>query len=186
MQALSIVQMESPADVEELVDRARRGDVQAFEAIYRRSAPRIYGLCRRLSGDPARAEDLTQEAFLRIWSKLDTYRAGTRFDAWMTRVAVNVTLGSNRSRRRLAGRETGVADPDTWDPPSPTPGPDHGLDLEAAIGTLPPRARRVFVLHDVEGFKHQEIAREMEITVGTSKAQLFRARRILRRALEES
>ena len=186
MQACPVVETERPNDIEELVQRARRGDVDAFETIYRRHAGRIHAICRRLAGDAARAEELTQEAFLRAWSRLETYRPGTRFAAWLTRVAVNVAISDARSRTQRARRENLVDDPDAWDPPSPRPGPSSGLDLEAAIAALPPGARRVYVLHDVEGFRHDEIARELGLATGTTKAQLHRARKLLREALTRS
>lgn len=183
MQAVAIRRMESPTEMEDLVRRAQAGDVEAFEAIYRRTSRRIYALCRRLTRDTGRAEEMTQETYLRAWTRLETYRAGTRFQSWLSKVAVNVTLSEARSRGRRSRRETEVGDPDTWDPPSPRPGPGHGLDLERAIGGLPPGARRIYVLHDVEGLRHKEIATELGISTGTSKAQLHRARRLLREAL---
>jgi RNA polymerase sigma-70 factor (ECF subfamily) len=183
MQAVPILGMGSTAEMEDLVRRAQAGDAGAFEAVYRRTVGRIYALCRRLTGDSGRAEDMTQETYLRAWSRLETYRPGTRFEAWLTRVAVNVTISEARSRSRRSRRETMVDDPDDWDPPSPRSAPGPGLDLERAIAGLPAGARRVFVLHDVEGWKHEEIGREMGLAAGTSKAQLHRARRLLREAL---
>ena len=183
MQAALVRTMENPTQMEEEVRRAQQGEVDAFEEIYRRTVRRIYALCRRLARDPGRAEELTQETYLRAWSRLETYRPGTRFEAWLARVAMNVTFSDARSRGRRARRETVVADPEAWDPPSHRSGPGAGIDLERAIAGLPPGARRIFVLHDVEGFRHHEIARELGLSTGTSKAQLHRARRLLREAL---
>jgi RNA polymerase sigma-70 factor (ECF subfamily) len=166
-----------------LVARARGGDLPAFEQLYRRHAGRIYALCRRMSGDPGLAEDQTQETFVRAWRKLDSLRGDAGFSAWLRRVAINVVLGDRRSQGRRAERERPVADPDGLPSPGSPVSDGSGLDLEKAIGALPARAREVFVLHDVEGYRHQEIARWLGITVGTTKAQLHRARRKLRERL---
>ena len=174
---------ESRPETDDLVRRAQSGDLEAFEALYREHCGRIYGLCLRISRDPAQAEELTQEAFIRAWRKLDSFRSGTRFPAWLAKVAVNVALGDRRSRGRRGLHEVQVDDPDRWDPAARAPTPGAGIDLERAIASLPPGARKVFVLYEVEGFRHQEIADLLGLSQGTSKAQLHRARRILRERL---
>ena len=128
----------------------------------------------------ARAEDRTQETFLRAWQKLDTFRGETGFAAWLSRVAVNVVRSAWRSGGRHERRERPMDGVDT-----PTVPTSHGtaLDLERAIAGLPAGAREVFVLHDVEGYRHDEVAGLLDVTVGTSKSQLHRARRLLREAL---
>jgi RNA polymerase sigma-70 factor (ECF subfamily) len=174
---------EERVPLEELVRRARSGDLLAFEALYRRQVGRVHALCRRVSGDAARAEELVQETFLRAWRKLGTLRREEDLPAWLHRVALNVALGERRSRSRGPDRERPLDEERASEPRSPGSGPGLGLDLERALDTLPPGARSVFVLHDVEGYRHEEIAGLLKVSVGTSKAQLHRARRLLRKAL---
>jgi RNA polymerase sigma-70 factor (ECF subfamily) len=163
------------------------GDVQAFEAIYRRHVSRIHGVILRLvGGHGVRAEDLTQEAFVRAWQALPKFRFESAFATWLHRLAVNTALMELRTRRaqplfdddeeRLD--DLGMAD---------SAGQNTALtmDLERAVATLPPRARAVLVLYDVEGWKHEEIASELGMAVGSSKAQLHRARQLLRDRLGE-
>jgi RNA polymerase sigma-70 factor (ECF subfamily) len=168
---------------------AATGDRQAFERLYREHVNRVFALCVRMTGDRASAEELTQDVFVRAWQKLSLFRGDSAFGTWLHRLAVNVVLNSRktegRDRKRFAGQDAGGAD----DPAEVlltarpvTPG--VAIDLEAAIRMLPPGARRVFVLHDVEGYKHEEIAEQLAITAGGSKAQLHRARLLLRQALE--
>jgi RNA polymerase sigma-70 factor, ECF subfamily len=182
-QAYPLKRGEFRADMEDLVRRAQEGDRAAFEDLYRKQVGRVHALCRRMAGDPQRAEELTQEAFIRAWERLETYRPGTRFGAWLSKVAVNVVLSDRRTRGRRSRRELPVDDPDHWDPPSPRSSPTARLDLEQAIAVLPDGARKVFVLHDVEGYRHEEIGRVLGLATGTSKSQLHRARRLLREAL---
>jgi RNA polymerase sigma-70 factor (ECF subfamily) len=167
-----------PADV--TVARARSGDLGAFEDLYRRHVGRIYGLCLRMTADPTRAEDHTQETFVRAWQKLDTFRGETGFPAWLGRVAINVVRSAWRSGGRREERERAMETPG---PTAVLATPAPALDLERAIAGLPARAREVFVLHDVEGYRHDEVAGLLDVTVGTSKSQLHRARKLLREAL---
>jgi RNA polymerase sigma-70 factor (ECF subfamily) len=168
-----------------LVGRAQGGDVQAFEALYRQHVRRVFGLCWRLASDDAGAEELVQETFVRAWSHLGSYRGEAPFASWLYRLAVNLALNERRSRRRapflsLAPEELGNL-------PGPAgragASPDVGVDLERALRALPPRARAVIVLHDIEGHRHEDIAALMGMEPGTSKSQLHRARRLLREAL---
>jgi len=178
----AIPAQDSPGSVSGLVDRAVDGDFAAYETLYHRHVGRIYALCLRMTADPASAEDLTQQAFIRGWERLDTFRGASEFAAWLHRIAVNIVLTDRRSRRRRF--EQPVDDVDTLvAAPLPRPTPATGIDLDRAIARLPERARAVFVLHDVEGYRHDEIAELLEIAVGTSKTQLHRARRLLREAL---
>lgn len=164
----------------DLVRRAKAGDVGAFEALYRESVGRVYALCLRLSGEPARAEDLTQEVFVRAWRRLATFQEGSRFSTWLHAVATHAAV--DERRRSMRRPLSLVADPpEPGGRPGPAPG--DGIDLERAIGSLPPGCRHVFVLHDVEGLRHEEIARRLGVSEGTSKSQLHRARRLLREAL---
>ncbi len=166
----------------ELVRRARQGDRRAFEALYRANVGRIYALCLRMSGERTRAEELCQGAFVRAWEKLDGFRGDAAFSTWLHRLAVNHVLGDRRSGLRRLARVVPVEDPEAA-ATGRTPPAGIGLDLERAIATLPTGARLTFVLHDVEGYAHPEIAQLLGVTVGTSKAQLSRARKLLREVL---
>ena len=171
------------------VARATAGDRQAFEALYRIHVNRVFALCVRMTNDRSASEELTQDVFVRAWQKLSLFRGDSAFGTWLHRLAVNVVLNARktegRDRRRFGGKD---AEPDEEPAElqlaarAETPG--LAMDLEQAIGMLPPGARKVFVLHDVEGFKHEEIAEQLSITTGGSKAQLHRARMLLRQALE--
>lgn len=168
-----------------LVGRAARGDARAFETLYRQHVGRVFALCLRLTGDRALAEEHTQECFVRAWQNLGGFRGEAGFGTWLHRIAANVALGGMRTRQRWRLKVvSGVADEALEQVAAPLAAPHEGLDLERAIAALPPGARRVFVLHDVEGWQHDEIAAQLGLAVGTSKAQLHRARRLLRRTLE--
>ncbi len=175
-----------PAGVgaETIISDARNGDDLAFERLYRQHVGRVYALALRLSGDPADADSLTQDVFVRVWERLTSFRGESAFGTWLHRLAVNVILSDRRSAWRRARRITPTGDLVELDVAAPAPQPGTRLDLDAAIAALPPGARTVFVLHDVEGYQHAEIAELSGIAAGTSKAQLFRARRLLRKALE--
>lgn len=166
----------------DLVRAATAGDTTAFEALYRRHAARIHGAMLRLTGyDRARAEDLVQDAFVRAWERLSSFRHQSAFGTWMYRLAVNTALMALRARTADPVRMPGDdALPDSPDMPFC---PAEREELERAIGKLPPRARAVFVLHDVEGWRHEEIAAELGMAAGTSKAQLHHARQRLRQVL---
>lgn len=169
---------------QQLVRRAQDGDTTAFAELYRAHVGRVYALCLRVTADEVLAEELTQDVFVRTWYRLGTFRGDCAFGSWLYRVATNVVMGALRSERRRYARERSAADPSV----SPVHQVDEpggtAFDLERAIGALPARARAVFVLHDIEGHTHDEIATMMGIAPGTAKAQLHRARRILREALE--
>jgi RNA polymerase sigma-70 factor (ECF subfamily) len=167
----------------ELVRRAQSGDTAAFGHLYRLHAGRVYALCLRLEGDAARADELTQDVFVRAWERLTGFRGESAFGTWLHRLAVNVVLSDRRAAWRRDRRVTLEEEPVAL-ARAPTPDPGLTLDLESAIAALPPGARTVFVLHDVEGYQHAEIASMTGIAEGTSKAQLFRARRLLRVALD--
>ena len=169
-----------------LVRAAGQGDRRAFEALYRKHIRRVFAVLRRLCGHDARAEELAQDAFVRAWQALPGFRFESAFSTWLHRLAVNTALMDLRARRGGEALETddaalefvAVAD-------SAGQRTAAGLDLERAIATLPPRARAVLVLHDIEGWKHEEIATELGMAVGSSKAQLHRARNLLRARLGE-
>jgi len=161
---------------------AASGDRLAFERLYRTHGQRMFALCLRMTADRGTAEELVQDVFVRAWQKLDSFRGDAAFGTWLHRVAVNIVL----SRRKQDGvrRERTVEDDTSIDaaPARSVPVGDR-LDLEAAIAQLPTGARRIFVLHDVEGYTHEEIGDLLGITSGGSKAQLHRARLLLREAL---
>jgi RNA polymerase sigma-70 factor (ECF subfamily) len=159
---------------------AAAGDRLAFERLYRLHVARIHSLVRRMVGGEDDPDRLTQDVFVRAWQKLGTYRGEAAFGTWLHRLAVNVVLGWRKGAARERLR---WADADEAAAPSRPRDLDLALDLEAAIAKLPPGARTVFVLHDVEGMRHQEIAERMGVVTGTTKAQLHRARMLLRELL---
>ncbi|MFN2166724.1 MAG: RNA polymerase sigma factor [Anaerolineae bacterium] len=186
---------EDPESVDrELVRMSCRGDRGAFEEIYRRYAARIYGTCLRLTRDAGEAENLTQDTFVRAWFGLASFTGQGRLDGWLARVAVNLWRDKLRSSARLQrlqesmSREVEAAD--LHGQASPEGGRRSGrtlaaIDLERCLAKLPEGARTVFVLHDVEGYKHREIADLLDLATGTVKAQLHRARHLLRNMLED-
>ncbi len=167
-----------------MVAAAALGDEGAFEQIYRAHVGRVYALAVRLADNPSHADQLTQDVFVRTWERLSTFRGDSSFTTWLHRLAVNVILTDRRSAWRRTRRITPAGDLIDLEPEAKTVPPGLRLDLDQAIAGLPPGARTVFVLHDVEGYEHAEIAGLTGIAVGTSKAQLFRARRLLREALD--
>ncbi len=182
MQVSAVHQTVSRPEFDDPVLRAGRGSAEAFEVLYRKHAGRVHALCRRLCGDPARAEDLTQETFARAWELRRSARPGDAYAGWICRIAIHLSLHEARGRMRREKRESPIERVDGFGDRS-APRPGGAIDLEAAIARLPEGARRVFVLHDVEGYRHGEVAGLLGISTGTTKAQLHRARRLLREAL---
>jgi RNA polymerase sigma-70 factor, ECF subfamily len=188
-----------PTEVRELseaeaIRRAQQGDAEAFERIYRLHNRRVYALCLRMVGNTAEAEDLTQEAFLQLFRKIGTFRGESAFSTWLHRLAVNVVLMRLR-RKTLAEtslEEVTEPDEDVGGPRKDIGGPDLRLsgsvdrvNLERAVEQLPAGYRSVFVLHDVQGYEHNEIATIMNCSIGNSKSQLHKARMRLRELLQE-
>jgi RNA polymerase sigma-70 factor (ECF subfamily) len=169
--------------VNETVRRAQQGDQAAFQELYEAHVGRVYAICLRLARDQAEAEEHTQDVFVRVWQRLATFREESAFSTWLHRLAVNEVLQSRRAAGRRSARVMLAENPATLESRSRA-APAPTSDLERAIAGLPEGARAVFVLHDVEGYQHEEIARISGIAEGTSKAQLHRARRLLREALE--
>lgn len=167
----------------EVVARAQAGDMTAFEQLYRSNAGRVYGLCLRLSGDATRAQELAQDVFVRAWQRLSTFRGESAFYSWLYTLTVNLAFSEGRSRRRRLARIMTTDDLTPYERPQAPRAPEAAVDLERAIAGLPSGARAVFVLHDVHGFKHEEIGGMLGVATGTCKAQLHRARRLLREAL---
>lgn len=173
------------AEERALVARAQAGDLEAFEVLYRANLGRVYALCCRMAGDASLAEELAQDVFVRAWQRLGSFRGESAFSSWLHPLTVNVALSERRSRRRRTSRVMSTDDPAALERPErPKTGPEAAVDIDRALETLPPGARSVFVLHDVEGYKHEEIAKMTGVATGTSKAQLHRARRLLREALD--
>jgi RNA polymerase sigma-70 factor (ECF subfamily) len=168
---------------ERLVERAQNGDREAFEQIYRQQVGRIHALCWRLTGDADLAEELTQEAFVRAWRKLHLFGGRSALSTWLHRLTVNVVMADHRVHAVRRQRQLPLDDVHSERLVARRETTEIGIDLERAIATLPPRARSVFVLHDVEGYGHAEIAEIAGMAVGTSKAHLHRARELLRKAL---
>lgn len=161
---------------------AASGDGRAFERLYRTHVARVASLVLRMIG-PDHADDVAQDVFVRAWNKLSTFRGDAAFGTWLHRLAVNVIL----ARRTTLGTERGRYDDsaDILDDMAGRPAaPELSLDFEEAIGRLPGGARQVFVLHDIEGYRHEEIADMLGIVPGTSKSQLHHARMALRKHLE--
>lgn len=166
-----------------LVERAREGDVRAFEALYRMHVGRTYALALRMLGDRLEAEEVTQDIWVRAWRRLDSFRGESSFTTWLHRLAVNRVLDHLRTRKRREGRSTSLEDPAALARSVPRDRTEERLELERALAGLPEGARTVFVLHEVEGLKCREVAELIEVEVGTVKAQLHRARRLLRERL---
>ena len=171
----------------ELAARCLAGDRDAFEALYRQHSSRLYNLAYRMSGGPADADDLLQEIFLQAYRKLGRYKGDSSLGTWLYRLAVNLCLDRLRSRQ---GRMDSVTDSLDEEDARPVVAPGRPtelnvtrMDLERAVGELPPSYRSAFVLHDVEGYQHDEIARMLDITEGSSKSLLHKARRRLRTLL---
>jgi len=163
---------------------AAEGDREAFERLYRRYVIRVYSLCRRLSGSRTQGEELTREVFLRAWEKLPEFRGQTAYGTWLRRLAIDVVVNAPKGGATPTARiEQGDPPTEPWNDAASAPHDDGRLDLSQAIESLPEGARRIVVLHDVEGYKHDEIAEIFGITVGGSKAQLRRARLLLRETL---
>lgn len=161
---------------------AARGDAQAFRRLYDENVDRVHALARRMVGFD-QADELTQDVFVRAWQKLHTFRGESRFSTWLHRLAVNLILSRRASmatqRQRFIGDEVALEQAE-----SRPDGREHSKDLEGAISRLPEGARAIFVLHDIEGYRHEEIAGLLGVTTGTTKAQLHRARMLLRGHLE--
>ena len=172
-----------PDDIVGLVNRVQAGDVDAFEPLYRSHVDRVYALCLRMSRDPAEARELTQDAFVRCWERIGSFRGDSRFGTWLHRVAVNVVLEHTRSRNRREARVEPTGDPELLGGGATEPSDDARMDLERAVRELPPKARAVFILHDMDGYRHREIADMTGLAPGTLRAQLHRARRMLMEAI---
>ncbi len=169
---------------EELVRRAQAGDAEAFDELYEQNVDRVFAVCLRMVASVPRAEELTQDTFVRAWQKLASFRGESAFSSWLHRLAVNVVLEDGRREQRREAHVMMVDDPARYDRAVGEASPEIRLDLERAIAALPRGARTILVLFDIEGYRQDEIGAMLGIAVGTVKAQLHRARRLLRESLE--
>jgi RNA polymerase sigma-70 factor (ECF subfamily) len=171
----------------ELISAARRGDHTAFRQIFEIHVQRIYAFCLRLSAVRQHAEELTQDVFVKAWEKLNTFRGESKFTTWLHSIAVNEFLMQKRSEKRLLKKMFTSDDLTIYDRADKKSDHNFGenIDLEKAISSLPEQAKAVFILHDIEGYQHKEIAKMINIEEGTSKAHLHRARKILREELSK-
>ena len=168
-----------------LINRAQNDDVDAFELIYNEHSGRVYALCLRLmGGEQASATELMQDVFVRAWKNLGNFRGESAFSSWLHRLAVNAMLENARSDKRRVARVIPMEDTSQIGAFAAGDSPELRIDLERAIARLPEGARTAFVLHDIEGFQHQEIAAQLGIAVGTVKAQLHRAHKLLIQSLD--
>ena len=163
------------------IRRAQQGDPAAARELYRKYAPRVQAVVRRLAGEDALAEDWAQEAWVRAFRALPAFRGEARFSTWLHRIAVNSALHGKRWRERRVSRE--VEMPEHEERGTRTDPVELRLSLQRALDAIPEGMRRIIVLHDVEGYTHEEIGSQLGITPGGSKAQLHRARMLLREAL---
>ena len=159
-------------------------DPADFEALYRAHYRHVYAVTLRMTCDVSRAEDLTQEVFVRVWQKLPTFRGESALSTWIHTVAVRTTLENMRSESRREARVTVTDDPGRYAAEAKRAMPETAVDLERAIAALPPGARKVLLLHDVTGYRYHEIAEMLGVSLGTVKSQLNRARRLMMEALE--
>ena len=165
----------------DLVARCRAGDVEAFETLYREHAPRLYTLACRMAGSPDDGEDLLQEIFLQAYRRLASFKGDSSIGTWLYRLALNHCLDYVRSRRAKMNKLTETLDAETsFEPTARRDTPIARMDLERAVERLPEGCREAFMLHDVEGFDHKEVAELLGIAEGTSKSQVFKARMKLR------
>ena len=173
---------------EDPVRRAQAGDPAAFDELYETHVGRVYALCLRMTADRRSAEELTQDVFVKAWRRIDTFRGRSAFSTWLHRVTVNTVLDAQKRRSRRPEQLSVVSDdalPGLGADPR-APDAARRLALERAIAALPERARTALVLHAVEGYRYEEVAELMEISMGTVKSHIHRARKLLLERLEDS
>ena len=176
---------------QEAIERAKQGGTESFEVLYDLHKRRAYSLCLRMTGNASEAEDLTQEAFLQVYRKIATFRGESAFSTWLHRLTVNVVLMHLRKRGLLEVSLEGALEPQEKDGPKKEVGVRDNvlvgsidrINLQRSIDSSPPGYRIMFVLHDVEGYEHNEIAEMMGCSIGNSKSQLHKARMKLRELL---
>jgi RNA polymerase sigma-70 factor, ECF subfamily len=169
----------------ELVVRSQAGDSDAFEALYRTHVGQVHALCQRMMGDAEQAKELTQDVFVRAWQGLGSFRGEAAFGTWLHRLAINVVRDRQRSDFRRRARFEFREDLESTAAVTPGVAPDSQIDLERAIGTLPPRARNALILHEIHGYKCREVAEMTGTAVGTVQVHLHRARKMLKEVLSK-
>lgn len=166
-----------------LVSQAKEGNTESFEKLYKINLPRVYAVCLRISSDKMRAEELTQDTFVKAWENINSFRGESLFSTWIYKIAVNISLLDLRQRKRWYKRFKNFSNLLNFDK-KVSISVSTSIDLDKAVSYLPEKARLVFILHDIEGYRHNEIAELLSVKSGTTKAQLHRARKLLREALE--
>ncbi len=176
--SLTSDQLKQRSDEMELIDRVKQNDVQAFEQLYRLHSGRVFALCLRLGGNRAVAEEFAQEAFIRAWQKIHLFRGESSFSSWLYRLTTNLVLGHLRKKKlkHVSLEQIGEGQ----NPVHKQLDTGKLMDMEQAISKLPDGARVIFVLHDIEGYQHNEIAKMTGLAEGTSKTQVHRARKLLK------
>jgi RNA polymerase sigma-70 factor (ECF subfamily) len=169
---------------EELISLAKAGDKNAFEKLYRMHVSRTYAICFRMVTDKNTAEELTQDVFVKVWEKLNSFKGESKLSTWIYKIAVNTSLHELRRRKRWFARFKNLNVLLNFDK-KVSISVTESIDLEKAVSYLPEKARLVFLLHDVEGYRHDEISELLSIKTGTTKAQLHRARKLLRETMEK-
>lgn len=169
-------------DEAELIRQVKQGSRHAYQRLYRQYSARVYGICYRLLGDVCNAEDATQEVFIQVWHKIDSYREQSKFSTWLHTVATNLAVSHYRKRSTWWSRFKSADITEVAEPAAVDDVQEHGL--EQKIQRLPPQARMVFVLFAIEGYRHEEIADKLGIAVGSSKAQYHRAKGLLKGWIE--
>ena len=182
-QSMVVAQKPDKSEEARWIKRAKQRDASAFERLYRLHVDRVYGLCLRMTGSRSEADDCVQEAFIQAWNKLEKFRGDSAFSTWLHRIAVNAVLGRMRKSKREQDRIQSAAEVSTS--PASIGDSGHLRDLSEAVDRLPEGARHVFVLNAVYGYSHEESGNMLGIAVGTSKAQLHRAKRLLKQQLEK-
>ena len=181
-QVLRLEKQEFAGDLT-IARRAVTGDSEAFLHLYQQNLPRIYAVCLRIVANREQAEEVTQQALIRTWEMLGSYRGESPLSAWIHRIAANVALDYLRARKRLTKRVQFTDNLEVFEKPDLSSPRENQMDMERAIAALPPQARAVVVLHDIEGYSHNEISGMLGIAAGTSKAHLHAARRLLKEEL---
>lgn len=164
-----------------LISQSKSGDSKAFKRLYELYCGKVFALCLRMSGNTNKANDLTQDVFVRVWKNINSFRGESMFSTWIYRIAVNVVLIDKRTENNFTKRFLSIHSSIINKLSSIQN--NNKIDLENAISKLPKKAKLIFIMHDIEGYKHEEIGEILKISEGTSKAQLHRARKILREEL---
>lgn len=167
-------------DEHALIERAKSGDKKAYETLYKTAVGKVYSLCLRMCCDEAIAEDLTQEAFINAWRRIDSFQSNSSFATWMYRIATNTVIDFMRSKRHWKhvdlNEEAVLVQSESFNK-------DVSMDIERAMGLLPDQARLVFICYEFLGYQHNEIADSTGLAVGTCKAHLYRARQLMQKVL---